>query len=326
MEKFLRYVSLGVCFFVFLGLIGLPYVEAQKMVKVGVASFGKHPSLDACIDGFKEAMKEAGYVEGKNVEYEVLMAQFDMATSITVAQTLKNKPKDLIFSLCTPMSQAVVKQISDVPVVFGMVTDPVGAEIVKSEQRSGNNVTGATDRPDMKVQFALFKKLVPKLKRLGFPYNPAEANDAFQFNEAKEITKEMGMELVPAPASNSGEVKLAVQNLVGRVDGVYIPSSNVVNVAVGAVVKICSDNRIPLFGSDPQTVKDGAFASVGVSYFGVGRNAGLLAAKVLKGTKPTDLPILNPSQFETHLNLKAAKSQGVSVPEDVIKNATMVYQ
>ena len=313
--------------------VGFSYAQekkAAKSFKIGVTQIVSHPALDADAKGFEKALAEAGFKEGANVTYDRQNAQGDMSNAQTIAQKFLDAKVDLIHSIATPTSQAVVKTIKNIPVVFSSVTDPVDAGLVPktspSGTKSGTNVTGVSDRWPVYLQFQMYTKFVPKAKKWGTIYNAGDANSVVHIKEMKEVAKKLGVELIEATISTSAEAMQAAQSLAGRVQAINITSDNTAVSAFEAIVKVCNEKKIPLFAGDVGSVPRGAVAAYGLDYFLIGYSAGKKAAQIMKGKKAAEIPWGPAEKFSLEVNEKAAKAQGVVIPPDILKKADKVIK
>ncbi len=306
-----------------LGLV-CPAGAEDKNITVGISQIVEHPALDAARKGFIDALKDGGYVEGKNVTYDIQIAQGNMATANSIAKAFVGKNVDLIHTIATPTSQACVNATKTIPIVISSVTDPVGAGLVKSLEAPGGNVTGTTDRSPVDRQMDLILEIAPQVKRLGVIYNSGEDNSLASLKQIKEEAAKRGMEVVEAPVSNSSGVFPAAKSLVGRVDAVHIPTDNTVVSAFDSVVKVCIDNRIPLFAADTDSVPRGAVAAVAIDYYRLGRQSGEMALRILKGENPATMPVEALKDLKLVVNKQSAEKMGVTLPEPVLKRADQV--
>ncbi len=304
--------------------------KAKKVFKIGVTQIVSHPALDADAKGFEKALTDAGFKEGVDVTYDRQNAQGDMANAQTIAQKFLDAKVDMIHSIATPTSQAVVKTIKNIPVVFSSVTDPVDAGLVPKTSppgtKSGTNVTGVSDRWPIALQFERYTKFVPKAKKWGTIYNAGDANSMVHIKEMREAAKKLGVELIEATISTSAETMQAAQSLAGKVQAINITSDNTAVSAFEAIVKVCNEKKIPLFAGDVDSVPRGAIAAYGLDYFLIGLSAGKKAAQVLKGQKPGDVPWGPAEKFSLVVSEKAAKTQGVVIPPDLLKKADKVIK
>jgi putative ABC transport system substrate-binding protein len=173
----------------------------------------------------------------------------------------------------------------------------------------------------------LYHEIVPQAKKWGTIYNAGDANSVVNVERTKSAAKKLGLEIVEVTISNSSEVYTAAQSLVGRVDAIYITSDNIVVSALESVVKVANQNKIPLFAGDVGSVPKGCIAALGFDYYQVGYSAGKKAALILsKQKKPGEIPSGLAENPSLHVNLKAAKAQGVDLPEKYIKMAEKVFE
>jgi len=304
--------------------------KSKKIFKIGITQIVSHPALDGDQKGFENALAEAGFKEGGNITYDRQNAQGDMANAQTIAQKFLDAKVNLVHSIATPTSQAAVKTIKNIPIVFSSVTDPVDAGLVPKTSppgtKSGTNVTGVSDRWPVYLQFEMYSKFVPKAKKWGTIYNAGDANSLVHIKEMREAAKKMGVELIEATISTSAEAMQAAQFLAGKVQAVNITSDNTAVSAFEAIVKVCNEKKIPLFAGDVGSVPRGAIAAYGLDYFLIGHSAGKKAAQILKGEKPGDIPWGQAEKFSLVVNEKAAKAQGVIFPPDLLKNADKVIK
>ena len=291
----------------------------------------QHPDLQSDSDGFKKAMEEEGFTEGKNVKFIRLNAVGDMSLAATIAQRFVSEKVDLIHSISTPVSQACIAAAkgTDIPIVFSTCTAPVKAELVSTwEAPRPENVTGVSDMADIRVQMETIKEIYPDLKRLGVIYNAGEVNSVQQINELKGILPQVGInKLVEASCSTTAEVYTAAKSLIGRVDAIWNPTDNTTTSGLEAVIGVCEENKIPLFGSTGAMVGRGCIAARGANYSWIGWKAGKFGASILKGEKrPSEIPVVKCSGDAQVLvvNPKAAKRMGITIPQPVISKAAHI--
>ena len=306
-------------------LVMAPAAFGADKLKIGVTVIVSHPALDADQKGFEQALADAGFGPDK-VEYDYQNAQGEMSNAQQIAQKFKNENLALVHAIATPTAQAAVKVIRKIPIVYSSVTDPVDAGLVKTMGADGGNVTGVSDAWPIARQLKLYTQIVPGAKKWGTVYNAGDANSMKSIGWTRDACKALGLELIEVTVSNSSEVYTAAQSLIGRVDAIYITSDNIVVSALESVVKVANDNKIPLFGGDTTTTEKGQIAALGLNYFQVGYTAGKKAVRILKGEKPGDIPSGMVEKLSLWLNLKAAKTQGVTVPEPIVKQAEKVFR
>ncbi len=295
---------------------------AAQAYTVGITQIVSHPALDAAVEGFQQGLADRGFT---NVSYDMQNAQGDTATAVSIAQKFANDDVDLVLGVATPTTQAVVKAITDKPIVFTAVTDPVGAGLVDDAEAPSANVTGVSDMLPMEPTLELIKRVVPDIKSLGVLYNAGEANSVFLIEQQKKAAEAMDITVVEATASNSAEVQAAADSLVGRVDAISVLTDNTVVSAFESVVKVCQENDIPLFAGDTDSVKRGAVAAYAFDYRDLGVQSGHMAADILGGTQIADIPVQYAENLQLSINPDAAEAMGVSLPDDLVSEAVNTF-
>jgi putative ABC transport system substrate-binding protein len=287
---------------------------SSKKYKIGVTQIVEHPSLNAAYDGFKKALEDAGI----DAEYDPQIAQGDNSANTTIATNLVSAKVDLIFANSTPSAQAAASATSDIPIVFTSVTDAVGAELVKSMEKPGGNVTGTIDaHPDAISDTMKFLKEQLGAKKVGMVFNSGEQNSRAQVDAVKEMLKGMDMTVVEASVATSADVKQAAESLIGKVDSMYIITDNTVVSALESVISVANDNKIPVMVGEFDSVKRGGLAAYGFEYYDIGYEAGQMAVKILKGeSKPADLPVQVPQKLKLVMNKKTASILGIDIKDE----------
>ncbi|BAU27151.1 putative ABC transport system substrate-binding protein [Aneurinibacillus soli] len=298
--------------------------DASKQVKVGITQIVEHPALDSIRKGIIDQLAAEGYKDGTSMQLEYVNAQNDMNNVATIAQKMAADHKDIIIPITTPSAQAVVNQAKDTPVVFSAVTDPVAAKIVPALDKPKANVTGTSDASPMDKQVELVHAFVPKLKNLGVIYNTGEVNASVQVDMIEKAAQAKGIKVVRAGVTNSNEVKPGAESLAGKVDAILIPVDNTVVSSFESLLKAANAAKIPVFASDSDTVKRGAVATYGIDYYKLGKQTGVMAARVLRGEKPGDIPVETLKDVQLIVNAKAAQSFGLSIPEQLKAGAQII--
>lgn len=298
----------------------------QKVFKIGISQFVEHPALDAARNGFIDGLKEAGFEEGKNVTFVIENAQGDFPTAQTIANKFVGEKVDMILAIATPSAQAAANATKDIPILITAVTDPVAAGLVKSLEKPETNVTGTTDMNPVKEQLELLKEILPDAKNVGILYNAAEANSKVQVDLAKKAAGELNLTIHEATVASSSEVNQAVQSLSGKVDAIYAPTDNTIASAIGAVVKVCNDAKIPVIAAERGMVEGGALATLGIDYYLLGKQTGAIAARVLKGENPAEIPVEGSKEYKLIINKKAAERLGIKIPDAVMAKADEIIE
>lgn len=299
---------------------------ADEVKSVAITAIVEHPALDAVRDGVRVALEEAGYKEGENLEWEYQSAQGNTGTAAQIARKFVGDRPDVIVAIATPSAQAEVAATKDVPVVFTAVTDPVAAQLVPSMEASGTNVTGVSDELELGKQVDLIKQVVPDAKRVGMVYNPGEANSMVVVERLRDMLPALGMTLVEAAAPRSVDVGSSARSLVDKVDVIYTNTDNNVVSAYEALVKVGNDAKIPLVAGDTDSVKRGAIAALGINYRDLGEQTGKMVVRILKGEKPGDIAPETSDNLELFVNPGAAKAQGVTLSDELLKSAAQIVE
>ena len=300
--------------------------HAQAVKSVGITAIVEHPALDSARKGVEDELKAQGWVVGKNLKVTYQSAQGNAATAGQIARKFVGDKTDVIVAIATPSAQAAVAATKNIPVVFAAVTDPVAAKLVKSWNASGTNVTGVSDRLPLAPQIDLLLKVKPGAKRVGYVYSPGEVNSVVVLKELKTELAKRGMTVVEAAAPRTVDIPSATKSLVGKVDVMYTSTDNNVVSAYEAMVRVAQEAKLPLVASDPGSVKRGATAALGMNYYDMGRQAGKMVDKILKGTKPGAIAPETGNKLALVVNPEAAKKQGVTLSDDLIKQAAEVVK
>lgn len=301
-----------------------------KVYKVGYSQIVDHPALNAIRQGFVDALKAAGFVEGKNLVFEYQNAQGSPNNARNIAEKFVADGVDILTPCTTPNAQATVKfaRGGKIPVVFGCITNPVDAGLVASlDQPTGTNVTGQYSLPPAAEIIGLIVELMPSAKTIGTIYNGGESNSVSTEKLAKAAAEKRGLKWVEVQVTSSAEVKTAADSLAGRVDAIFTPQDNTVASAYDAVLKSARGSKLPLFSTDTSTVARGALASFGVDEYKEGAAwANKLAIPVLLGRDAATLVPFSYQDRELYVNTAAASAAGVAISPTVLARAVKVFK
>ncbi|WP_282041826.1 ABC transporter substrate-binding protein [Halomonas alimentaria] len=309
-----------------LGSMLMAGVAQAETVTLGISQIVEHPALDASRQGALDELAERGYVEGDNLEVDFQNAQGDTSIAAQIARKFAGDRPDLVLAISTPSAQAAASALQDdTPIVFTAVTDPLIAKLVSDMDAPGGNITGVVDAPPLEAQLQLIRDMFPEAKRLGVIYNPGEANSVSQAEKLGVMAPELDFELVEVTASRTSEVMGAARSLAGRADAIYVPVDNTVVSALESVLKVGYDADIPVFTGDNSSVERGALASLGFSYYDMGRQTGEMIASILGGEKAGDLPVGTVEKLELILNRGAAEQIGYEIPAEFEEQAVEIF-
>ena len=293
---------------------------------LAITAIVEHPALDEVRQGALQELANQGYKEGENLTVNFQSAQGNVATAGQIAKQFVADNPDVIIAIATPSAQAVASSTSTIPVVFSAVTDPVEAKLVAKLDGSGTNITGASDVLPFEPQIELIKEIIPAVKTVGFVYNPGEVNSVVALKNLKAVLDPMGIKVMEAPAQKSSDIAMAAQSLVGKVDVIYTPTDNNVLSAYEALVKVAKESKIPLIGSNTDTVERGAIAALGVNYHDLGVETGKITARILQGEKAGGIGVYTAKNLDLFVSPKNAKEQGVTLPQSVLDKAKKVVE
>ena len=287
----------------------------SKKYRIGITQIASHPALDSAREGFKAAFKEAGI----EADFDEKNANGETANANLIANNFVSSKEDLIFAIATNAAQPAAQATNDIPVVFAAITDPQSAGILK------DNVTGVSDRMDVKQQLGLLLKLDSKIKTVGVLYNSSEQNSKVQVEDLKNAAKELGINIVEKSIVQANEIPQAVDNLVRETDAIYLPTDNLVASVVSLITDKATAAKKMVFGGEAAHVKGGALITQGVSYYEIGKEAGKMAIEILKnGKKPAEIQFKTMPLNEIVVNGNTLKTLGISLPEDVKAKAQIV--
>ena len=301
--------------------------RGEELYTIGVFQFSSNAVLDRTIEGFLQAMTDAGYKDGENVRYQFRNAQADIPTAQLIARQLVASDVDLIFVVSTPALQAVLNEVEVTPVVFGAVANPYIVGAGQSAEEHRPNVTGASSTAPMRQTMELMLEALPDTRRVGVMWDPANANTHYEMEVAREAAAELGLEIVEVTISGSNEVLQGAQSLSTKdIDAFFTVLDNVVMDAFDSLAKVADQERIPLIAPATSLAEQGAAIGVGWDYSDNGYLSGQLVVRVMKGEDPADIPFQPLAKKLVYVNLDAAQRQGITLPQELIEQADQVIR
>lgn len=279
---------------------------------VGVLQIVQHPSLDAAYKGFKEGLAEGGYKEGKNIKFDYQNAQNNQDNLKSMSEKLVKEKADLLLGIATPSAQSLANETQDIPIVITAVTDPVAAKLAKSLKKPGTNVTGTTDMVPIAKQIELLLSIVPNAKTIGIMYNSGEANSKIQADLAEKALKKAGVKVKTLTANTTNDVQQVTTSLAKDVEGIYIPTDNTFASAAAVIGEVAKQTKTPIVAGSVEQVETGGLATYGIDYKELGKQTGLVAAKILDGkAKPSTTAIESAKELKLVVNEEMAKALGI---------------
>ena len=299
--------------------------EAQKVYRIG--SLNSAEQFVVSFEGFKSRMAELGYVEGRNVRYDFYNAKGSTEALNSFAQKMVQDKVDLIVTSATTGTVAAAKatQGTNIPVVF--LSAGNARILVKSFASSGSNLAGISSA-SMEItgkRFELLKEMAPWVKRIALITDPSGVNYKSIANEVREAAKRIEFTVWEVRVSSREEVLKVVSTVTRKAtDAIFTPPDSFVTANMEIIVKHSIKERLPVITSLVDNVKKGCLATYAADYFALGRQGGMLADKIFKGIKPSDLPIELPGKLKLVLNLKTAKAIGLKIPREILLRADEV--
>jgi putative ABC transport system substrate-binding protein len=302
-----------------------PINSQAKVYKVGILQMAT--SLDSAVQGFKDGLKELGYVEGKNIEYDYKIANGITDNVIKYADYFAASDKDLIFGCSTPVAtmlkKATAKSAKPIPVVFTPVSDPVAAGIVDSWKSSGNNLTGVSSGIVTDQQLQILKEIIPSIKRVLVISKQGDQSSEAGLNKIIAAAKPLGIELViERPVEAVDVLKMLDRMDFSKIDAIHIPPDTMVGNQVEKIAEKTKQYKIPIVVFSADMLKTGGFFYYVSNYYYLGKQCAKQADKILaKGTLPRNIPIEEPKEYFYCFNVKLANEFGIKIPSAYLDKA-----
>ena len=316
-----------------LGLLAAPLTadaqQAKNVPRIGYLSATSPSALAGWSEAFRQGLRELGYVEGKNivVEYRYAEGKFDRLPDL--AAELVRLKVDIIVSVGPAVTSRIKEATGTIPIVMCFAFDPVGSGFVASLARPGGNITGlSTLSPELGgKQLELLKEILPQFSRLAVLGDSTEPGNARSLQELERAAKAFGVTLQPIDVVSPTDIETAFRAASkGSGDAVLVLPSPVTLLQRTQVLELAVQHRLPAIYSLPLFVQAGGLMFYGPSFPDLFRRAATYVDKILKGAKPADLPVEQPTKFDLIINLKTAKQLGITIPPIVLYQATKVIR
>jgi len=306
--------------------------QSERMRRIGVliALAESDREAQSWVAAFREGLEKLGWTEGRNIQIDTRGATADVASMQRFAKELVALQPDIILTSSTPATAVMLQQIRTIPIIFVMVGDPVGSGFVESLSRPGGNVTGFTPIEDLLggKWVELLKEIAPRVARVAMLFNPATAPFAeYYLKSFNAAAGSFGVDAIAAPFHDMSELESVVAALAREPDSGLIVMPDAFTIDHRAETTLLAARyRVPAVYSFRLFAEVGGLLSYGANPLGEFRRAASYADHILKGAKPSDLPVQAPTKFELVLNLKAAKALGIDVPPTLIARADEVIE
>jgi putative ABC transport system substrate-binding protein len=316
------------------GLLAGPRIadaqQAAKVYRVGYLTAGSVTANPRVLEAFRQGLRELGWVEGQNlvIEYRSAEGRFDRLPEL--AAELVRLKVDVIVAAPTPGALAAKKATATVPIVGVSLTEPVGVGLIASLARPGGNVTGVAYSVGTDIfgkDLALLKEVVPKVRRVAVLSNPDGPVQPLTISNVKAAARSLGLELQLVEARGPGDFDRAFAAMAKeRVGALFVVTDPVFIPHRARLVSLAAKSRLPSIFTQRADVEAGGLLSYGPSFADMYRRAAAYVDKILKGARPADLPVEQPTKFELVINLKTAKTLGLTIPPSLLQRADEVIQ
>ncbi|MCW6666456.1 ABC transporter substrate-binding protein [Aerococcaceae bacterium NML190938] len=297
-------------------LVSAPSLHAnQRNIKVAIVQLVSHPSLDAITTGIKEGLSQGGYEEGKNLTLDFQNAEGDMSLLPNIAELVVSKKPDIIFAITTPVAQSLQQATQDIPIILAGITDPVAAKLVSSLEKTESNITGVSDAAPLEEQFKLIAQLTPNVKTIGMIYTSSEDNSKAEVDKAAKFAEAAGMTVIVETIASTADMSLVAENLVGKVDAIFVPTDNTVASSADTLLDIADQSGVPIYPTFEDMVKRGGLASVAIDQVGIGRQSAQMAVEIFNGATPQTLPIQFATKVRKVFNAQTASHLDIRLPQ-----------
>jgi putative ABC transport system substrate-binding protein len=291
--------------------------EAQAEKRIGILMFSEETRYNEAMTGITDRLGEEGFSE-PNTRFIIENAGANKARAAELVRKYSAEKMDLIITLGTSMTVPVAREIKDVPIVFGVVYDPVAAGIAKDMKSSGNNTTGATTMfPMAKVIDVLMA--FRKVGRLAVLYSPGEKNSEAQLKDLQAIQHAYGIRIIPVPLTKKEDVGRVLPEVARTSDALYVTGSNLVNSQLPTIVDVATKSGVVTITHLDDLVAKGVLLGVCSDSYQNGRLVGEKAKRILNGAKPSSIPIEPPGEQYVMINMKTARAGRFTIPEEFMK-------
>jgi putative ABC transport system substrate-binding protein len=305
---------------VILALLPLSTVEAQAQRRITALMFSEEPRYIEALKGVTDTLAKAGYKEPGTV-IKVLNGKGNKIKTLEMVKEIAAEKPDLIVTLGTYASSAVSRTITDVPIVFSIVYDPVGAGISKNWQSSGNNTAGSSTKISMtRIMESLGH--FSSVKTLAVLYTPAEKNSEEVLKDLQMVEAGYKIKILPVRLTTVGEVHQLLPDVLRSVDALYITGSNLIGGQIVQITDLARKAKVPTITHLEDLVERGVLMGVCADSYAMGVEDGAKAVKILKGAKPSSIPINKAKKNDVLLNKKVAHKGLFQIPEAFMKTVT----
>ena len=306
------------------------YAQRSKRLGILMGYAQDDPEALLRLAAFKEKLGTLGWAEGRNLTIDIRWTAGDIARAAAFAKELVSLHPDVILTNTTPSTAAVQRETKTIPIVFTIVSDPVGSGFVKTLSRPGGNITGFINLEDSLVQkwLELLKELSPQIARVTVIYNPQTAPYTdYYLRPLNDAAQRMGVKILPVTARSAAEIGDVITAL-GREagNGLIVMTDSFMFVHRKLIIERTAHEKIPATYWVGNIPAEGGLVSYGVDYLELFRRAAPYVDRILRGAKPADLPVEQPAKFELVINSKVARALGLTIPPALLLRADRVIE
>ncbi|MBA8667480.1 ABC transporter substrate-binding protein [Holosporaceae bacterium 'Namur'] len=271
--------------------------EKSDLPVIAIANYGSHSSLHEIISSIKTELSRLGFKEGEQINFEIADVNFEPTLIMQMLTKLKATNPKIVIALTTPVAQAAKSIFKDTPLIFTGITDPAEAGLINNSPDARNNITGASDRQDLKLMLKFAEELLPHAKKIGMLYSTSEANDLALVKMMSEAAKIHNMEILLVPVEQTKDIPFRMRTFKDKADFIYVGVSGIIQPALPAIISSADQMKIPVINADSDAVKKHLLlGSYGVNYTKVGINTAQIAGRILAGEKVENIAPIYPSK------------------------------
>lgn len=297
---------------------------SQPFKRVCINQIVTHPALESTVKGIIDGLKREGFKKGVNLDIRLESAQGSSSLAAQISTKFVNQNPDVVVGVGTTSAQSFLKFAlnGDVNLIYSSVTDPQGAGLVP--KKPNIHISGVSNFVALEPQLKLFKTIQPQLKRLGIIYNPGELNSVSIVKKMEDLCGHYDLKLVKQSVTKGADVPQAATKIAQQVDAIFISNDNTALSALESIIWAAKKAKVPVYVSDTDAVELGALAALGPNQYQVGIQTGQMIARVLNGKDVRTLPLEYPKKMDLYINLDAARSLGIVVPDEVIAQSQKI--
>lgn len=324
-QKLSKIIFIGLIF-LSLPLLFIFYISNinSNLPRIAIANYGSHFSLHETIQGIKDGLEQYGLKDGEQIEFEIADVNFESTLISQMLTKLKIHSPKVIVAMTTPVAQVAKNSIKNIPIVFTDITDPVESGLLHNYNQAIDNISGASDRPNLNKFLAYVKKLMPDASKVGILYATGESNDKALIEMMQKAANAYGMKMIAVPVDQARDIPIRMQSFKDKVDFIYVGTSGPIQPSLPAIMAEADRLKIPVFNSVANTAKDNqVLGSFAIDYYQIGINTAEIINKILNGEKISSIAPIYPkmTDYRSFVSKEKADKYGIelsSIPADIV--------